>query len=221
MRKSESPLFPILFYIPDSIAIPAAPPLRAKSNVAGRRIYRASSVKELKQLLGRSLGSDFLHHVSHHSGIVTHKSGAHNSHVFTSRHFLQLPYAGQLAELSVGVGHKRERQTLFLGKLLMARLRIFAHANHLIPHLQKCVVVFTKADCLGSAAGGIVFRIEIDDKVHSRIGRESHFISVAVCPEKIGHFVANIHSGNLKKKWLYTKTIEPDSPVGSANPVHI
>src|SRR5260370_37132994 len=86
-----------------------------------------------------------------------------NAHVFLAEHVLLFPRAIKLRNSCICISQQRKGQTVFVGKFLMRSNIIGAYAQHDNSPFLHLMVGVAERTRFSSAAGRVVFWIEIED----------------------------------------------------------
>ncbi len=125
---------------------------------------------------------------------VGYECGAHGAHVFTSRHFLFLPYTECLINFGRLVAEQNEWEFVLVGEFNMACRRILADADYLVSLVAQILVAVAQRACFCRASGGVVFWIKVDDEWRAFEVRGGHLLAIAVNAKHRGNYVAYVHS---------------------------
>ena len=117
----------------------------------------------VKDLGGSVLGVNLFYDALKDAFIAEDEGSAESAHSGFAIHLLLSPGAEILEHLGGGVGEKSERKVILGPETSVGLGAVFAHAHNVVAGLGKGCVVVSEAAGLGSAAGSVVLRVEIDD----------------------------------------------------------
>ncbi len=125
---------------------------------------------------------------------VDEEGGAFDAHVFLAVHAFFYPHAIGFAGSPFGIGGKHEGQFVLLFELIVARHTVLRQADDDGLSTGKIGVHIAELAGFGGAAGGIVFRVEIE---HHRLAlqrAEGHGAIAIGRQSEIGGLGANIEA---------------------------
>ena len=118
----------------------------------------------IQNLLCMNLGLDLLwsEDFLNDAFFVDKIGGAEDSDGLSAAGYLLAPAAEFLQKGGLGIGNKRELQTLGFCKLLLQRLLVLAHADNLVTGCCQLLLVCLQRAGLGSASAGVSLRITVE-----------------------------------------------------------
>ena len=116
------------------------------------------------QYLGSVVFGVYLFYYLLNDALLADEEGnAVGAHVSFAHELLFAPYAVHVHYFFVSIGYQREGEGEFLFKFFVAGFVIGADTEHYYTLVLQAGVVIAEVAGLGGAAGGIIFRVEVDD----------------------------------------------------------
>ena len=116
--------------------------------------------------------------------------GAEDSDGLSAAAYLLAPAAEFLQKGGLGIGNKRELQTLGFGKLLLQSLLVLAYADNLITGCCQLLLMCLQGASLGSASAGVSLRITVEHNLATTIVACLDLTSVLINAKNLWYFIS-------------------------------
>lgn len=113
---------------------------------------------------------------------------------FSAAGYFFAPATKLLQECCLGVGDKRELQSLSVGEFLLQGWFVLADAYYVVAGSCQLFFVCLEGTCLGCASAGVCLGIAVEYDFATLIVACLDFVSVLVYAKNLGYFVSYVHN---------------------------